>query len=239
MDEETKRTLITCGTTIFVAIFTNILVYAMSKLDNKKQNDKSILDNQYKQIFAPINKILFYDISDGKSIQYSEIDKILSENYYLIPKSILNSFSNIDDIENDMESFKNDISTCFQYLSSILGYSKENLSGHDRRAAKKILSSNSFDYAYSKMVTYFIIGSVVISSIINIIYGDYTDIIRFISSIVGYTFVIFMSLMALYLLIMLIPIIYSYLCESIKKHISKKKEKKKLKCNKELSNQDT
>ena len=97
MDEETKRTLITCGTTIFVALMSNILVFAISKLNNKNQNDKSILEKQYKEIFAPIHKMLYYGISDKNNIQYDKIDKTLSDNYYLIPKSILDSFSNIND----------------------------------------------------------------------------------------------------------------------------------------------
>ncbi|MCH5317909.1 MAG: hypothetical protein J1E05_08025 [Eubacterium sp.] len=224
MSEETLRVLITSGTTIFVAFMSNILVYAISKLNNKNQNDKSILEEQYKQIFAPIHKILFYDISDGKSIQYSKIDEILSEHYFLIPKSILESFSNINEIKDDMEQFEYNIKICFRYLSSILGYSKENLSGYDKKEAKKILSSKSFDYIFSKMLTYFIIGSVVISSVINILYVDYADTTKFIVSIVGYAFLIFMDITMIYLVsLFILKVLFPFIVAKIRELYKNKK----------------
>ena len=227
MDEETKRTLITCGTTIFVALMSNILVFAISKLNNKNQNDKSILEKQYKEIFAPIHKMLYYGISDKNNIQYDKIDKTLSDNYYLIPKSILDSFSNINDIEKNVDNFKNYISICFRYLSSILGYSKESLSGHDRREAKKILSSKSFDYTYTKTVTIFIILSVILSSIFNILFTDFSDTIKFVVSIISYSFIVFIWLMIIYLLTIIIPSIFPTIVKWSKNIISKIKNKQK------------
>ncbi len=227
MSDETLRTLITCGTTILVTLISNILVFAMSKLNNKNQNDQTILEKQYKEIFAPIHKMLYYETSDKNNIPYDKIDKTLSNNYYLIPKSILDSFSNINDIETNIDGFKNYISTCFRYLSSILGYSKENLSGHDRREAKKILSSKSFDYTYTKTVTIFIILSVVLSSIYNILFTDFADIIKFVVSIIGYSFIVFIWLMIIYLLTIIIPGIFPTIVKKSKGIISKIKNKRK------------
>lgn len=175
MSEETLRTLISCATTVLVALISNILVFALTKQNNKITTKRSITEEQYIKIISPLHKILFFD-GQNKNIHHKDKDRhqlildIISVNYHIVPESIRKSFYNIDnkDFEKNIYNLKKDIGSCFKYLSSTLGYSREKLSRDEIKNAKKILNCKSFDFLLSRNVTILSIISIVVSVIITV-----------------------------------------------------------------------
>ncbi len=153
MDEE--RTIISCITTVLVALITNALVYMITRLNDKNTKSDSILREQYERIFAPIHKILYFDKPEKDKFKYIEIKEIISNNYSFLPEAIRSSFLKIDiDKSNkEFEDFKKINEKCFKYLRSRLGYSREKLSKDERKSAKKIINCKSEDLILSKKVT--------------------------------------------------------------------------------------
>ena len=60
MDNETLRTLITCGFTFGGLLISNSFVYLGSKSKEKKAKKDTIAEQQYKKVFTPIHKLLFF-----------------------------------------------------------------------------------------------------------------------------------------------------------------------------------
>lgn len=153
MDDETLRLLISCGTTVLVAIITQVFIYIITKINNKDSKKNSILEEQYVKIFAPIHKILFYDNIENRNRLYWEIDHIISNNYPIVPKRIRELYTEIKDKDDsEFKSFKKEISICFRYSSSMLGYSRERLSREEKKIAKKVLNQKSKKLIYSRNV---------------------------------------------------------------------------------------
>lgn len=227
---------------ILVAFITAVLTYALFVLKNKINNNKNISIEQYKKVFAPIHKILKFENPKVDKFMYYDIKQIISSNYDLLPANTLSSFNNIQEdnfTENDKKflEFKEEIEACFRFFSSSLGYSREKLSIHDRIKAKKIINSSSFDYIYSKNVIFITIFSIIISFLIILIGDKYTDTITIITATVGFTPVVFMFCMIIYLLKTIIPYLCSFLANIVKKAFIKLKKhlKNRIKCNKGIS----
>lgn len=169
MNDETLRTLISCGATVLVTLISNTLVYLLTKQNNRDITKRSISEKQYIKIFAPIDKLFYFNKLSDKE-KYKKITKIISNNYYIVPESIRVSYSNIDekDFKKTLSDFQSDATDCFKYLSSMLGYSREKLSRDEIKNAKKILNRKSLDFLITRNVIIFSVISFIISSFITI-----------------------------------------------------------------------
>lgn len=194
MNEETIRTLITCGTTVLVALISNILVFALTKHNNNGITKRSISEEQYIKIFAPIDKLFFFDDLLPEE-QYKKITEILADNYYIVPENIRISYSEINekDFGKTFSNFSSNVTDCFKYLSSMLGYSREKLSRDEIKNAKKILNRKSLDFLISRNVIIFSIISFLVS--IMIIIGLSTIIDNEIIGFLVFIFSFFTSLL--------------------------------------------
>lgn len=144
LDNETLRTLITCCTTVLVALISNILVFAVTKINNKTDKKNSISEEQYTKIFAPIHKLIYFnmDTINNDELKYELIEKIISDNYQIVPANIRDNYIDTEDTDN-AKNFEENIDIVFRYLSSVLGYSKEKLSRKERKQARIILNRKS------------------------------------------------------------------------------------------------
>lgn len=165
MDAETLRTLITCGTTVLVALISNILVFAVTMINNNTNKKNSISEEQYKKIFAPIHKILYFDEIYNDELKYKTIKQVIDNNYHLVPKNIRESFLDIelekiecDEYDYKMFHFQNKILICYAYLGSVLGYSKTKLSRGEMKYAKSIINHKSIDFIESKRLKIFAVS---------------------------------------------------------------------------------
>lgn len=172
LDNETLRTLITCCTTVLVALISNILVFAVTKINNKTDKKNSISEEQYTKIFAPIHKLIYFnmDTVDNDELKYELIEKIISDNYHIVPVNIRNKYMAVQDVDS-AEEFEKSIDIVFRYLSSVLGYSKEKLSIKERKQAKKILNRKSEYLEDENTIKFYIFGLILnICALIGNIY---------------------------------------------------------------------
>lgn len=167
LDNETLRTLITCCTTVLVALISNILVFAVTKINNKTDKKNSISEEQYTKIFAPIHKLIYFnmDTINNDELKYELIEKVISDNYHIVPVNIRNKYISVQDVDS-AEEFEKSIDIVFRYLSSVLGYSKEKLSQDEIKEAKKIINRKSTFFVHKiyfyiiVIITLFILYSV-------------------------------------------------------------------------------
>lgn len=176
MSEETIRTVISCGTTVLVALISNILMFALTKHSNNGMTKRSISEEQYIKIFAPIDKLLYFDCYSELE-KYNIITKIISDNYYIVPENIRISYSSIGRNFEGLNDFEYDVLTCFKYLSSTLGYSREKLSKKEIKTAKRILNRKSNDVIISKYSFLLVLALIsILTLIITHIVMNYTNI---------------------------------------------------------------
>lgn len=163
-DNETLRTLITCSTTVLVALISNILVFAVTKINNKTDKKNSISEEQYTKIFAPIHKLIYFnmDTINNDELKYELIEKIISDNYHIVPVNIRNKYISARNLNSAID-FEKSIDIVFRYLSSVLGYSKEKLSQDEIKKAKKIINRKSTFFVHN---IYFYITAIITAIIL-------------------------------------------------------------------------
>jgi len=180
-----------------------------TKHNNKKNIDISVYKEQYEKVFAPIHKIIFFDKLKNNELRYNYIKSIISDNYHIVPKSIINSFSMITNVDEDIKDFAKNISICTDYLRKILGYSKIKLTRAETKKAKNIITYKSDDFLLNKAT--FIIFIIIIPVVFIISYCSY-DYIK------NYTLYCIVSALS----IMLISFIILFAYDKSKKEKAKK-----------------
>lgn len=160
MSDETLRTLITCGTTIFVALISNILVFAISKINNRNANENNILQKQYDNLFMPIHKILFFsELNDEDKI--SQICNVINNNYNLSTDFLREKYNDCVKKKKITKNFISTIKDGCLCLEKHLGYTKTKLSKQQKEFSNVIL--------HSKKSHYLDIVFVIVSMLIGII----------------------------------------------------------------------
>lgn len=148
MDAETLRTLITCGTTVLVALISNILVLLITRTNDKKSKDNSILEQQYNKVFSPIHRILFFtDI--GYSEKIKRIYSIIYSNYQLSTKLLREEYENCVSKNTITIDFKHLIDDGCKCLEKALGYTTTKLSKQQKEISKNIIYSGDYSKKYT------------------------------------------------------------------------------------------
>lgn len=175
MDPETKRTLITCGTSVLCIIVSNIFIYLSSKTNEKNNKNASIFEQQYSKIFSPIHKILFFS-SDTDEIKLSFIEKIISNNYKFVPEQIIEEFKNCKNQKILSDTFNEIIMLCYKMLKSKLGYSNIKLNRNEKKNAKKIISNSNIKIYKRIIISLFIclLLIIILISIFSLIFNQTT-----------------------------------------------------------------
>ena len=138
MDGETLRTLITCLSSIFIALSSNAFVFLSTRTNEKKNKNNSILEQQYNKVFTPIHKIVFFKSEYINKI--SAIERIISDNYELVADEIKDKFFECKQINGITTSFKNLIDACYKVSRNKLGYSNLKLKKEEKESTKKVIS---------------------------------------------------------------------------------------------------
>ena len=159
MSDETLRTLITCGTTIFVALISNILVFSISKINNKIEKENTFFQKQYEKLYMPIHKILIFDLS-RESEKFNKIFDIINANYYLTNSVFREKYEECIRLKKITIAFEDVIITGCICLEDELGY--KNTKPNQKQ---KWLLSNVNQNSYLKKFAFIILNILFASSI--------------------------------------------------------------------------
>jgi len=69
-------------------VLAGMVSYFMARYQLNRPQRSGVLEKQYENVLAPIHRILFFDSGDSKEDKQTEIVKILSEHYYVVPRTI-------------------------------------------------------------------------------------------------------------------------------------------------------
>ena len=168
MSDETLRTLITCGTTILVALISNVLVFAISKINNRSANENSILQKQYDHLFMPIHRILFFTkLNDNDKI--TQIHNILYDNYGLSTNFLREKYNECIKKKEITKDFISTITNGCLCLENNLGYTKTKLSKQQKEYSNVVFQSNKSHY-FSLIFTIVSIILGIVSSLLVILW---------------------------------------------------------------------
>ncbi len=175
LDSETKRTLITCCTTVFGTLGAIIITQLFTYLNNKNDKDKSIYQKQYDEIFSPIHRVLFFISSTNDTDIMETISNIIYNNYSFASDALIEEFIKCFDDNKITEEFTQIIKSGYVILRNKLGYSKLKLDKKDKGNVSKsiIITSNRKNSKDNKDDLFIFILSLIISIatiIIGIIY---------------------------------------------------------------------
>lgn len=150
LEPETKRTLITCCTTVFGTISAVIITQLFTYLNNKSDKSKSIYQKQYEEIFSPIHRVLFFAPSDNVIENLRIIRNIIYKNYGFASDALIEEFIKCDDNNKITDDFIQIIKSGYILLRNKLGYSKLKLKRVDKKKASKsvIITSNRKNSKY-------------------------------------------------------------------------------------------
>lgn len=137
LDSETKRTLITCCTTVFGTISAVIITQLFTYLNNKSDKSKSIYQKQYEEIFSPIHRALFFAPSDNVTENLRIIRNIIYKNYSYASDKLIEEFIECSTINKITNDFTQIISSGYIYLRNKLGYSKLKLNKKEKKNMTK------------------------------------------------------------------------------------------------------
>lgn len=152
MTDETLRTLITCGFTFGGIVISNSFVYLSSKSKEKKSKQDSITEQQYKKVFTPIHKLLFF-VSASETKKIDEINSIIYDNYELVADEIRDSFEACLLSQKITEDFEKLINSCYKVLGTQLGYANLKIDKEDRKSTKRVISSKWYFIRYINITT--------------------------------------------------------------------------------------
>lgn len=140
MDPETKRTLITCGTSVLCIIVSNIFIFLSSKNNDKKNKNISILEQQYNKLFIPIHRLLFFsDLADCDKI--TRIYNVIYSNYNLSTELLREAFYKCSSKKRITYEFEEIIIDGCKCLEKALGYTKTKLSKQQKERSKTVIYS--------------------------------------------------------------------------------------------------
>ena len=141
MSESLKVAIISGSFSLSVAVFSSFLAYWVAKLNGRNNKTKSVAQEQYHEVFAPLHKILFFD-KDNVEKEYSNSLNIIEANYGIIPQKILDDFKVCRKNEIITCNFRDNVNACYLYYNDYLGYSKIRLTNKEKKEAKEIININ-------------------------------------------------------------------------------------------------
>ncbi len=123
--------------TIVVAV----CAFIFGRYNSKSDKTSSILEEQYLKVISPMHRALKY-IKKEDSIEV--IDKIVVENYHLLPDGLYEDYRKYRDNKKGYKPFENRINEFNRILRYKLGYSKIKIKKQDREAEKQLASVSKF-----------------------------------------------------------------------------------------------
>lgn len=146
MDSTIVVALVTGGLSLLGVALAGIVGYSTAKYNFQKPAARSILEEQYINVFVPLHRLVFHSDLEDEPLN-SEIKNIIMKQYHLIPNPIIEVYFayGLDGIEDGM-SFREYIDKCYRVAAVKLGYSQiklktyRRLSKEDRLEIKKIES---------------------------------------------------------------------------------------------------
>ena len=108
-----------------ISLITLAIKLYFAKYNAQKSEMRIVLEEQYQKVFAPLHKLLFYKRPEDGETLYSDIDQIISNQYYLIPQQIIKTYLNqgIEPVDN-ATSFEDYIDKCYNVAAAKLGYAQ-------------------------------------------------------------------------------------------------------------------
>jgi hypothetical protein len=107
-------------TPIVVVLLTAISTFLITVVFRPQRNDR--LESQYRKVLAPLHLLLFFGNDNfTKAInnpeQYKEIERIITDNYYMVPQALQRSWN-----ERRLDEFARGVEVCFNLAAMKLGY---------------------------------------------------------------------------------------------------------------------
>lgn len=157
LDPETKRTLITCCTTVFGTIIAVIITQFFTYLNSKSSKNDSIYKQQYDKIFSPIHRTLFFTPSQKVTDDLEIISNIIYKNYNIASDVLIEEFSKCFDNDEITDEFYNIIKAGYSLLRNKLGYTKLKMKKTERKKSSQIIITNKIIKKLFELIVYLII----------------------------------------------------------------------------------
>ena len=146
MDSTIVVALVTGGLSLLGVALAGIVGYSTAKYNFQKPAARSILEEQYINVFAPLHRLVFHSSLEADSLN-SEIKSIIVKQYHLIPNPIIEVYFSygLDNVEGRI-IFREYIDKCHRAAAAKLGYSQIKLrifNGLSREERSEIMAFES------------------------------------------------------------------------------------------------
>lgn len=131
MDSTIVVALVTGGLSLLGVALAGIVGYSTAKYNFQKPAARSILEEQYINVFVPLHRLVFHSDLEDEPLN-SEIKNIIMKQYHLIPNPIIEVYFayGLDGVEDGM-SFREYIDKCYRVAAVKLGYSQIKLKAYN------------------------------------------------------------------------------------------------------------
>jgi len=103
---------------VVILLITQIFNYLDKRATVRKPQQHNKLEDQYQKVLAPLHRLLRFG-GDDISEKREAIEKVLTDNYFLVPQPIIESWG-----QDDYQQFKQHIDNSFQVAANRLGYAQ-------------------------------------------------------------------------------------------------------------------
>lgn len=151
--------------TIIVAV----CAFIFGRYNSKSDKTSSILEQQYLKVISPMHRALRY-IKREDSIE--AIDKIVVENYHLLPDGLYEDYRKYRDNEKGYEPFENRINEFNRILRYKLGYSKIKIKKQDKESEKQLATTSFSRETVERMIGIMAAVVVIVNCLFAVLLSD-------------------------------------------------------------------